>query len=69
MKLNSDYIRGFYGDTTLIPEMPNAELRAVTYQLRRQWIRIGDYQPGVDPAAERIFSYARELYPKTKGGK
>jgi hypothetical protein len=57
-QVTTAYIEKFFGDTTLLRDMTNTEIRRAISELRREWIRVGDYTPGVDPTAHDIYQYA-----------
>ena len=61
-KLDDNYIQDFFGDTSILSKLTNStEIKREIAKLRRQWIRCGDYTPGVDPTARAIFAYVYAL--------
>ncbi len=57
--LDQNYIDAFFGDSTVIKEMTNTEIKVAISQMRKQWMECGDYTPGIDPTAKEILAYIK----------
>ena len=57
--LDQNYIDSFFGDSIVIEEMTNTEIKEAISSMKKRWIACGDYTPRIDPTAKAIFDYIK----------